>query len=67
MTRVLKRGAAPWRCHVPAQFFVNNKRYALALGALGLPDNYYIDAQGRPAVPGIRGLETRAARGQLLA
>ena len=33
------------------QFFVNNKRYASAFGALGLPDNYYIDAQGQPAVP----------------
>ncbi len=28
------------------QYFVNNKRYALSLGSLGLPDTYYVDSQG---------------------
>ncbi len=28
------------------QYFVNHKRYALGLGALGLPDPYHIDSQG---------------------
>jgi len=33
------------------QYFVNNKRYALSLGALGLPDPYHVDSRGEGVEP----------------
>ena len=34
------------------QFFVNNKRYAVALVSLGLPEPYHVDDQGEAVTPG---------------
>jgi type IV pilus assembly protein PilE len=33
------------------QYFVNNKRYAINLGSLGLPDPYHVDSQGDAVEP----------------
>jgi type IV pilus assembly protein PilE len=47
-TRTAARGALLDLMSRQEQYFVNHKRYAIALPELGLPGDLYIDAQGEP-------------------